>query len=301
MTEESEHDNFPEEVKALIDGATVLRDTNIAHEELGPEDSFEQADELKNQFCVFVLSVLKDIGIFYEGLNAPMRERSLKDIEQHLGNMTRIATAINEYLSNKSNKRTSEFDQERVNFIRDIRDVYIALESSLYTFMLEIKTLKLEGLTGDSVKFIIDDKLKEAEKVVKKMNLLAEQAFEKAKTIEQSAAVIQDEAIHKGIEKAESYFVDAVNHHKEAEHIWLGLFILFSVATICTTWYVIFVWETPDFTAKSVYFELIQRILFITLPAIFMKLTHTVCAISNLNRFFALSSSPTMPASNSGY
>ena len=276
-------DDISKQLRELERRIAPLQDEDISHDELGEANGFHQAQEAKQGLFRYLSSVISRIETHQRTVCAPVVEEALKHVDGYIKAIEAKFGAIGSAF--KKGIHNDDFPRLRENIIEGIAGLEKIARQDLHTLDLDLQLAELRSLIGGG------ERLKAAyadAKVV--LGDIRGSAAEAKRLLD----TLRDKSMQKGLAESAGEF-DVLRHsHADREFWWFWAFVAAAAVSLLAFAYVAF-WDydirpsteavattSPNGNAADItggtaaaVSILLRRILIISAPLVFLKITLT--------------------------
>lgn len=245
-------------LKEIINRVENLRKKDISYKKLGPEDDFQQVEDVKNSIADYICHIINEIDKFKGYRSKILFEQYIALINSTVNQMTKLQDRIAHL-----KKHDQQFPQNRGGIINDIFKFERSIKEELYSLENDIRISSLEGTIGKSNFF---------KKLENDANASVINISQKEKESSKILGNLQAKVMAKGIAEGAASFSRQRSHHSKTENGWFISFIFFSFLTAGAIGYVVY-WKFDIQDNTHTVFLIFQRILILSGPSIFLKIS----------------------------
>lgn len=238
----------------LASGLEELQDRDLTHGHLGDANSFVQAEAIRKEFCDFLSDFLAAVRRHGEALPESILEPRLSDAVKTCGKFRELATLIDQLAAGNAND--AAFPQQRAQHTNELKNMLAELRERLLSVSHELRIASAEqqmNASGlDEVTTDMRDRVSALEDLISK---------------------VQDVAVTKAVDSTTETFSELQKSHARREFWWFMAFIVCAATFIGTCIFV--AKEGIELEGRwlgEIISSAIQRLLLITVPAVFMKI-----------------------------
>lgn len=259
-----------EKINELQESIKVLSEKDHSHDELGVANGFHDAEKYKEIFCDYSIDLLQKTILYIDHLNELLIEESIDRIKIALDKIVLNLNGIERLVA--EGVHTPNYPAQRENLSDKIQQQSVSVKKQLRTLEIELKLAEISQKLSQ-IDFIQDIR-KEAEAEVRRATEAANNAEKAANNAHKVLNAAQNKTVQKGVEDSASHFGSLYNHHKNYELCWLLAFIGSALAVIASVIYALSI-EIPEEVTLNTFVSLIKRLVFVSVPSVFLRLTLT--------------------------
>ncbi len=248
---------------AIRDQFTNLSALDITHDELGISQGFHEANQAKSEICIYVETLMDQLDQNFESINQTIVEASLEHIGRALDEVYSISKNINDIATRGVNEPS--FPKQRTNLTGKISLQKSELFKNLNQLELNLALDRIDGLVSSKDFFITAQ-----EDAVEQLSQLKGFASQAQTALE----ALQSKASQTGVEKSASSFDDQYKHHRLYELFWGLVFFIASIVFVNAVLDALS-FEISEVIGIAELLEFLKRLIMVTIPSVFMKLSLT--------------------------
>ena len=250
-----------DDVKTAIQLVEELKAQDISHEQLGSANGFQPAEAAKNENCDYFLEILRDASQHEGAVNDAVLQTAIVHVNNAAKGIQAQITSIARVV--EDGIHTPQFPGQREGHIKNLVNVLASSKSQLHPLELSLRIARLNEVVSDP------DALRQA---AERSSALVEESQKDRSEIQKILGSLQDKVVKKGVQDARRGFTLLSGRHSKREFWWLVGFLGASAVAIGAIVYAVSA-DLDPYDVRRVIAGVFKRILLISAPAVFMKVT----------------------------
>lgn len=246
-------------ISELVKSVAKLRKEDISYNEHGSANGFREAQETKGRICDWLDEQLGRTSNYIAQLNSATLEAGLNHIEKIVTQSTATSAAIDALVAKGVHQ--SDYPQQRVAQIGKFQNLEASAHTGLELLNISLSLIELEATVDTGA----------VTTARREFEAAAKEAKSSSDEIKKILASVQRKIGTTTAETAGQGFTRLRDLHKTREFRWFVGMCIFSLVTVIAIYFSVAV-DVDTTNLQSTIFGLFRRVLYISTPAVFMKL-----------------------------
>ncbi len=249
------------DLQQLKDEVTKLRNKNISNEDMGIQNNYIEAENIKNEITDIHLKIISDIENYSQNIPKRLTENYINIIRSHLSAFNGQVTNIEKLI--KKGVHTPEYPGNRNNYIADFQQNETPFLNQLFNIENVFKLEKLSELLNDNDQF--KTRIENAKTDLSEIDNMIKDA-------KQKLGDISDVSLIKTLKESAGSFDKLRENHSKFEKRWFTAFCI-SIILIFISVVLIFTIDLNGNSTSQIIANLIKKVLIIGVPALMMRIS----------------------------
>ena len=245
----------------LLELVNNLKEENISHDELGQSMGFHEGEQVKNDFCNYLSSIINDYKLHIKDFPKKTIEKVFEVIKKAIKNFETRVKDIERIIEKGVNQ--PQYPNQRTASIAEMKNRYDDIETALHIYESKLFFQKFKNLQTDHSS--LTDKETELKKLTKSVK-------DKESEISKILGTVRDKMIAKGIEETAGTFDKLRSNHLKRENWWFFASAVFSLLLIAII--ISFFFSSFQFTSTNdmiIYF--LKKVAIVSILVVLFKIS----------------------------
>ncbi len=249
------------DLQQLKEEVTKLQNTNISYEDMGVQNNFLEAENIKNAVTDLHLKIIENIERYSQNIPRRIIEDYKRIIRSHLSAFNGQVTNIDNLV--KKGVHTPEYPGNRSNYISDFQRNETPFLKQLYDIENAFKLEKINEILNDNDQF--KSKIENAKTNLSEINNLIKDARQKL-------GDISDLSLVKTLKESAGSFDKLRENHSIYEKRWFAAFCI-SVVLMFVSVFLLFRIDFDGTSTVEIIASFFKKILIIGIPLFIIRIS----------------------------